>query len=62
MIAAAVFSLLIADLRFAYKHPTASWGTGAMGQVGVELDPAHASTRSGSSDRPFLSRPFGTDP
>ena len=34
MIAAAVFSLLVADLGFAYKHPTGSYGTGAMLDAG----------------------------
>jgi len=34
MIAAAVFSLLVADLGFAYKHPTGSYGTGAMVDAG----------------------------
>jgi signal transduction histidine kinase len=34
MIAAAVFSLLIADLGFAYKHPADSYGTGAMVDAG----------------------------
>jgi signal transduction histidine kinase len=34
MIAAAVFSLLYADLGFAYKHPTGSYGTGAMVDAG----------------------------
>ena len=34
MIAAAVFSLLIADLGFAYKTPTDSYGTGAMVDAG----------------------------
>jgi signal transduction histidine kinase len=34
MIAAAVFSLLVADLGFAYKQPTGSYGTGAMVDAG----------------------------
>jgi signal transduction histidine kinase len=34
MIAAAVFALLLADLGFAYKHPTGSYGTGAMVDAG----------------------------
>ena len=34
MIAAAVFSLLVADLGFAYKHPAGSYGTGAMLDAG----------------------------
>ncbi|HEX7147862.1 MAG TPA: ATP-binding protein [Actinomycetota bacterium] len=34
MIAAAVFSLLVADLGFAYKHPTGSYGTGDMLDAG----------------------------
>jgi hypothetical protein len=34
MIAAAVFSLLFADLGFAYKTPTGSYGTGAMVDAG----------------------------
>ena len=34
MIAAAVFSLLVADLGFAYKHPTGSYGTGGLVDAG----------------------------
>ena len=34
MIATAVFALLLADLGFAYKHPTGSYGTGAMLDAG----------------------------
>src|ERR671912_266076 len=34
LIAASVFSLLVADLGFAYKHPTGSYGTGAMLDAG----------------------------
>jgi signal transduction histidine kinase len=34
MIAAAVFTLLVADLGFAYKHLTGSYGTGALIDVG----------------------------
>jgi signal transduction histidine kinase len=34
MIAGAVFTLLIADLGFAYKHPAGSYGTGAMLDAG----------------------------
>jgi signal transduction histidine kinase len=34
MIAAAVFSLLFADLGFAYKYPTGSYGTGALVDAG----------------------------
>jgi hypothetical protein len=37
LVAAAVFSLLIADLGFAYKHPTGSYGTGAMVDAGWVL-------------------------
>ncbi len=37
MVAAAVFSLLLADLGFAYKHPTGSYGTGAMVDAGWVL-------------------------
>ena len=37
MIAAAVFSLLIADLGFAYKHPTGRYGTGATVDAGWVL-------------------------
>jgi signal transduction histidine kinase len=34
MIAAAVFSLLVADLGFAYKNPTGNYGTGAIVDTG----------------------------
>jgi signal transduction histidine kinase len=34
MIATAVFALLFADLGFAYKHPTGSYGTGALLDAG----------------------------
>ncbi|HKQ02455.1 MAG TPA: ATP-binding protein [Actinomycetes bacterium] len=34
MIGAAVFSLLVADLGFAYKHPTGSYGTGGLVDAG----------------------------